>query len=498
MNKTAVSSMPLPVVSSMPSPISDPSSSNASNRRVLARRHSAVEAGQSYSIHLSLLDLPERTSDKAAAVTVAFLDQHGNHMDSRIVGCQFSSALQKHYFYQASYSSVDAVVKAKQPILAPAGATHVELTALQWKSSSSLRTDGEFVVVTYRDLSSQLSELYAQSPDLAQAIATQMIDQQSVANPDTPALAYLIDFARSVGSAALMQRAAAFLFASSARGTALQQARNALAELETLNPAWEPVIRGEWPAPQRRPAGNPRRVAHLCGARAPTPGTNDGKECPAPLALSLALQQRAAGDQPFLITPTGYLVVENPAAPSEQSSEHDIPWFRLRWLATKALASVERTHLIELDTLLCARVLHHESADLLHVYAGAPTHDLALRAMALAKALHLPWIYDLRESPLGNDSQGNNDFDSTELGRLQQQRNIACMRAANALITDNEPARNALIEAGIDASKILLVKSQARHGPLSSAETASAMTALYDSVLPPKPGVRSWLNRLKS
>ena len=98
-----------------------------------------------------------------------------------------------------------------------------------------------------------------------------------------------------------------------------------------------------------------------------------------------------------------------------------------------------------------------EAPDLLHVHSGGRGYEAALVGRAVADALDIPWVYEVRGFFEAIWSQDLDRAESAETYRRRRDTDTRCMQAADAVITLSESMRSDIIGRGVPADRVHVV-----------------------------------------
>lgn len=240
-------------------------------------------------------------------------------------------------------------------------------------------------------------------------------------------------------------------------GAFTRQQRRLKGDLATFS-GWEPSL----PATAMTPL--PRRVLHLLTNSLPHTGSGYAQR-----SHSILTAQRDAGWEVLAATRLGYPVQVGKVLAADQDEVDGVTYRRLipSRLAPSADARLqqEAEALLELALEFRPEVLHTTT----HFANG-------LVVGAVAKALGIPWVYEVRgqladtwASTRGPDAQ------SSERYRLFQERETAVMSSADALVTLGESMREGIVARGIPRDSVSLAPNAV--GGVYLEEPGSAQSA---------------------
>lgn len=112
-------------------------------------------------------------------------------------------------------------------------------------------------------------------------------------------------------------------------------------------------------------------------------------------------------------------------------------------------------------------VLAREAPDLLHVHSGSRGYEAALVGRAVAEALDIPWVYEVRGFFEAIWSQDLDRAESAETYRRRRDTDTRCMAAADAVVTLSESMRADIIARGIPAERVHVVPNGVDAGAFS-------------------------------
>lgn len=236
-------------------------------------------------------------------------------------------------------------------------------------------------------------------------------------------------------------------------GPARTRLESALAQVEgrlrETDPEWSPTVPGGLAAAvPRRGAGEdrPLRVAHLL--KVALPHRQSGYSVRTRYTLAA---QTAVGIDPVAITALDF--------PGEQVPEvEQVHGIRHRHLTRSHIPGAETVD-AHLDAYAAALlpVLGEESPDLLHVHSGSRGYEAALVGRAVAEALGLPWVYEVRGFFEAIWSQDLDRAEAAETYRRRRDTDTRCMLAADAVVTLSHSMRSDIIARGVPPERVHVV-----------------------------------------
>lgn len=215
--------------------------------------------------------------------------------------------------------------------------------------------------------------------------------------------------------------------------------------LRETDPEWSPAVPAA-PLPREGGGGSPLRVAHLL--KIALPQRQSGYSVRTRYTLAA---QAAVGIDPVAVTALDF---PGPDAPTVE----EVHGIRHRHLLRERVPGAETvdayldayaTHLLP--------VLAEEAPDLLHVHSGGRGYEAALVGRAVAEALALPWVYEVRGFFEAIWSQDLDRAESAETYRRRRDTDTRCMLAAGAVITLSQSMREDIISRGVPAEQVHVV-----------------------------------------
>ncbi|OAB86532.1 hypothetical protein AWH69_14510 [Janibacter melonis] len=252
--------------------------------------------------------------------------------------------------------------------------------------------------------------------------------------------------------------------------------RSVEGRLRETDPAWAPTVPPEVlaaaaaehaSARSARGEDAPRRPAHLL--KVALPQRQSGYSVRSRYSLAAQLE---AGLDPVAITA---LDVAGDA-PSPQDV-HGVPHHRLVREATPDKEAYDE-HLDAYAAAL-APVLARTGADLLHVHSGGRGYDSALVGGAVARALGLPWVYEVRGFFEATWSPDPEHAEEAETYRRRRATDTRAMLAADAVVTLSESMRGDIVGRGVPAERVHVVPNGVDAQAFSPSERRPELVQRY-------------------
>ena len=229
--------------------------------------------------------------------------------------------------------------------------------------------------------------------------------------------------------------------------TLAQRQRELEGRLQETEPGWLPRISGP------RKAIEPRTqnvVMHLL--KASLPERQSGYTIRSRETLHA---QRAAGLEPFVVTPVGYPPAHDGVTVTDLELVDDIPHHRLQpGTATYGLSS---DAILSRTAAMAAEVARRERPAIIQAASGHRGYEIALVGLALREHLVRPLVYEVRgflESAWTSDPDL---AESAEWSRRRYATELRVMAGADAITTLSIAMRDELLERGAPAAKIVVV-----------------------------------------
>lgn len=372
---------------------------------------------------------------RGAVLTFQFYDSSGHVLDAPDCGFTYSDALKSRFAY-VPVSNKTAAIHLK-PVLPPAGAIRLECQLQRWQSPEELRLSVELSAESKEVSLEQLPALEASNSRDVERVAWRLLELHVASRPH---LLEIQALAWRIGASRLLAKASHLLdVAPEARGYMRNQARFALAALNDLE---------DWPAdtaPSLPHTGLPHRVAHLAPAQ----------DSP---ALQLSRAQFERGMRPLVLVPSGYGQPSHAGSPYTVHEEGGVQSVTFNALTPDAARGIPRDDLRRFDVLLAEPWLRRARTGLLHAHVGRSGHDLALRALALAKRCAIPVVMDWHTPhtpfPFPDATSPPPYSEWAEAAYRQQLR---CAGRADAVIVADEWQAWQLRTEGIAANRIFVL-----------------------------------------
>ncbi|MHC8944714.1 glycosyltransferase family 4 protein [Advenella incenata] len=233
-------------------------------------------------------------------------------------------------------------------------------------------------------------------------------------------------------------------------GKLCSKARNALALVTEIMPSWQPSVAR---IADRQEIVSETAFKLKVGHFLRTIEIDEG-DAQAGLAWDLIRAQKESVDaEPFVILPLGYPEKGEHGLPWERSDLEGIACYYLNCLSTEQLQAVPVTSQLNFSAVLAGDVLVRERAELIHVQEGERGYDFALVGLALARALHVPLVYQKYSYFEGPTSA----YASHQtLDQARAMREYQCMIDADAVIVSSEAQRASMANAGIAVDKVFV------------------------------------------
>lgn len=241
-------------------------------------------------------------------------------------------------------------------------------------------------------------------------------------------------------------------FAGPARtrlAAALSQVEGRLRETD---PQWSPTLDPDAVSAartvQEREGGHSRlRVAHLL--KVALPERQSG--------YSVRTRYNLAGQVEAGIEPVAITALDFPGG-EDVAEEVEVHGVRHRRLLRERIPGDETVD-AHLDAYARALlpVLAQEAPDLLHVHSGSRGYEAALVGRAVADALDIPWVYEVRGF---FEAIWSKDLDRAEAAETYHRRrdtDTRCMLAADAVVTLSESMRADIVGRGVPAERVHVV-----------------------------------------
>jgi glycosyltransferase involved in cell wall biosynthesis len=219
--------------------------------------------------------------------------------------------------------------------------------------------------------------------------------------------------------------------------------------LRELGTGWSPTVPGR---SRPAPSGPAPRICHLFKVSCPFESSGGAVR-----NLNTVRSQKAAGLDPYVVTPLGYPASHGVDGVADEEEVDGVLHVRLPVPgADDPALPVDRR--LRYDALLTAGVIRTKGADVIHAASGFRGYELALKGLALARHFAVPLVYEVRslhEHLWGAPRlAGKLEREWTRLRIAQENR---CMAEADVVVTLADAMRDVLVERGVPQEKIVVV-----------------------------------------
>ncbi|WP_162606164.1 glycosyltransferase family 4 protein [Jiangella asiatica] len=248
------------------------------------------------------------------------------------------------------------------------------------------------------------------------------------------------------GALSLQLRAAEALERAEPTASRRAQARNVAGRIRETEPGWLPSVSAA--GSDAAPVGG--RVLHVL--KAAMPHRQSGYTMRSRYIID---SQRAAGMDPVAVTALGFA---HQAGAAELPATEVIEGTTYHHLPAESAAQLKGPADLYLDAFADAvgTLAAGLSPEVVHVHSGHRGYEPALVGLAVARALGVPLVYEVRgffESLWSRERAWN------EQGELYARRlatEARCMREADAVVTLSESMREEIISRGVDADTVFV------------------------------------------
>ncbi|MDM9557761.1 glycosyltransferase [Bordetella petrii] len=414
--------------------------------RLLRRFHAPVEPGSAYRIYTAVTDATQHVSKQALLLALRFQDCHDRTCDAPVADWTFSQRYKRWVTYVPSHAAAQDFVS--RPVVAPDNAAQLDVMLIRWKASVDVEIAQGPDIRQVADSVESFRQREEVSVDATMAALLRLFDKGPLENPAL--MRYAFEFAvRHQVPALLLKAGTTLLMAGNGREPSRDEILRQLDRLREADPSWQPALASNPPcAAAVQSSRKPVCVAHIWGDT----GAGNYIDCLPDIIRSHPGTRVDA----FIISPHEYLADDAPPMPWIRRDHAGAPHFQLASLTVRAQRELERTRVMELDTLLSLHICRDHNAALIHAHTGRRGYDLAIRGLAIARQMHLPFVYEWRPVFAVRPSQAEVQLggDMLAMYRAQEER---CMREADAIIVASEQTRSALAQRGLDPARIFVV-----------------------------------------
>ncbi len=221
-------------------------------------------------------------------------------------------------------------------------------------------------------------------------------------------------------------------------------------ELRALQPGWLPTTDGREPAARPGPTVlRPERGRILHFLTNSLPFKQVGYTV---RAQQIARAQKAASLDPHMVTRAGFPMNEGFIGAQAEETVDGVPYYRL---APELPPGMRLDQLLEMNVGEASRLIERLRPAAIHPTSNHPNAQVAL---ALRARYGLPVIYEVRGfleetwlSKMGPDAASSDKY------RLSRANELACMQAADAIVTLSETMKADMVARGVEANKIVVV-----------------------------------------
>lgn len=257
----------------------------------------------------------------------------------------------------------------------------------------------------------------------------------------------------------------------------LERARRQVeGRLRETDPSWAPGVPAEVvtsavelldQARAERGGGLPLRPAHLLKIALPQRQSGYSVRT----RYNLAAQVEAGLD------PVAVTALDFAAKDDSPQDVHGVPHHHLR----RAQVPAHETHDEHLDAYAraLAPVLAGLAPDLLHVHSGGRGYEAALVGGAVAQALGLPWVYEVRGFFEATWSPDPEHAEGAETYRRRRAADTRAMLAADAVVTLSESMRGDIVGRGVPAERVHVVPNGVDAQAFSPRERSPELVQRY-------------------
>lgn len=290
---------------------------------------------------------------------------------------------------------------------------------------------------------------FASGGDLGKFLAH--IVGNNIRNEDKKGLIAVLDHCHKKGwltSAAVA--AGAVLSLPTPDPAVVRKARAILGEARELGVGWIPDL-GE-PAAPKKAASSPLRVAHFFKTAIPYEHTGGSIRC-----ANIVKFQKKVGLDPLVVLPLGY-PEQNAAGDLFHMYEYGgVPHYQITPFSFQEALAVPADKRTWADSVLAYELLKDKDISLIQASSGYRGYEQALKGLAVARKLGVPFVYEVRSFHEHTWIAAEDWVLEAELTRMRIERENACMRNADAVVTICETMKQELIKRGLPAEKIAIV-----------------------------------------
>lgn len=384
-------------------------------------------------IEFGVMMSPGRAPDpKGALLRVEFYDEAGDYVTPPYVGLAASSLGAYRYLAVGGSGASRRAVAYCQP---PRGAATVRFEVKPW-GQKAVRVEGtpQFRATSYEAASASFASA-VRAGEAGLGLSRAFAD---------------LAHARGDQQGRILALAAINKAAPSAKAEA--QLRHAVGAARETDPSFMPCVPGppeRAPDPGSKPEGAVR-VCHLMKVCRPFENTGGAVR-----NANTVLAQRAAGLDPYVVTPLGYPGTKDAA---RSTMLGDVPHYHLAPTGLGGGAgNLPRDRALELEAAMLGGVFRRFGGHLVHAASGYRGYDNALKGLALSRHFGVPWIYEVRSLHEHTWAPMRADILDAPMTRDRMAQEDRCMNAADHVVTIAQTMRGELVRRGVPEEKITVI-----------------------------------------
>jgi glycosyltransferase involved in cell wall biosynthesis len=173
--------------------------------------------------------------------------------------------------------------------------------------------------------------------------------------------------------------------------------------------------------------------------------------------LNIVKSQKELGLEPIVVTPLNYPRIFGKISFKLDEAISEVRHIRLDLGSTNSLNLQYLSQNLQTNTLMLASIIQKEKPELIHAASGYKGYELAVMAKTLSDHFGIPWIYEVRSFHEHTWTKEPEYCMNSERTNMRMKRENSLMQAAAHVVTISESMKKAIIERGVDASKITII-----------------------------------------
>ncbi len=255
-----------------------------------------------------------------------------------------------------------------------------------------------------------------------------------------------------IGLVGKAQEIANYLF--TARGIATRiksRAKFVISTLQEVDEDWLPELPDTY-YPKRILNRQPANIIHLFKTVLPYENSGGAIRC-----RNIVDYQKYIGLCPVVVTPLGYPGEATGSIRSRKEVINGIDYYFKNFVSLDDAKKIPVCKRETFDVLLDYQLLKKLPVDLIQASSGFRGYELAQRGIVLARALGVPFVYEVRSFHEHTWRSHTADVLEAEMTQLRIRKENRCMQMADTVVTICDTMKQKLIDRGINGDKIFVI-----------------------------------------